>query len=220
MTITTDNRSFFIFDLDDTLFPEIEYLRSAFRHIALKYAPFTGSNVYEEMWQLYKSGTNVFKWFISAYQDKIPGITIDLLLQEYRNHNPVLQLPKETVDFLEKLRHLQVPLGLITDGRSITQRNKLKALGIEQFFSDIIISEEFGSEKPDERNYRYFPDKYPGKEFYFFADNTTKDFIIPSKFGWTTICIKDNGENIHRQQLDREPVPGFIISSFREVELT
>jgi putative hydrolase of the HAD superfamily len=95
----------------------------------------------------------------------------------------------------------------------------LKALGIEQSFSDIIISEEFGSEKPDERNYLYYHQKYPSSHLYYIGDNTGKDFIVPAKLGWTTICIQDRGMNIHPQQLDRLPVPDYIVSTFKEIEI-
>jgi putative hydrolase of the HAD superfamily len=43
-------------------------------------------------------------------------------------------------------------LGLLTDGRSRTQRNKIRALGVEKWIDEIVISEEFGSAKPNERN--------------------------------------------------------------------
>ena len=77
----------------------------------------------------------------------------------------------------------------------------MKALGLERFFTDenIIISEEFGTAKPSERNYSYFMDKYPGAGFYYVGDNLGKDFIAPNRLGWTSICLLDNGSNIHSQ---------------------
>lgn len=57
---------------------------------------------------------------------------------------------------LINLKQKGYKLGLITDGFSITQGNKLKALDIENLFDIIVISEEFGSKKPDLRNYELF----------------------------------------------------------------
>ena len=37
---------------------------------------------------------------------------------------------------------------LITDGRSLTQRLKIQALGLTDLFDDILISEAMQSEKP------------------------------------------------------------------------
>ena len=59
------------------------------------------------------------------------------------------------------LRRKNIRLGIISDGRSRTQRNKLRALGLD-WIEDVVISEEFGSEKPCEANYLYFEKKYPG----------------------------------------------------------
>jgi len=39
---------------------------------------------------------------------------------------------------------------------------------------------------------------YPGKEFWFIGDNTSKDFIVPEKLGWRTICLANCGDNIHQ----------------------
>lgn len=219
MIISLKPNSFFVFDLDDTLYPEIEYLESAYKFIAEMILPATDKNIYDIMLQRYKSGENVFDWIVSTYAKNDPKIDISYLLQLYREHKPEIKLNKDTRGLLDSLKEKKVPVGLITDGRSITQRNKLKALGLDDYFDDIIISEEFGSEKPDERNYLYFEKKYLGKVFYFIGDNTSKDFIVPIKLNWTTICLKNNGVNIHDQNLEKGILPDIIINSFKELLL-
>ena len=67
---------------------------------------------------------------------------------------------------------------------------------------DILISEEFGCGKPDERCYRYFADRYPGAAFAYVGDNLNKDFVTANALGWTTICLIDNGRNIFSQQVE------------------
>jgi putative hydrolase of the HAD superfamily len=47
---------------------------------------------------------------------------------------------------LKQLKANGYKLGLITDGRSISKRKKIKALNIEKYFEYILISEEFGTE--------------------------------------------------------------------------
>jgi putative hydrolase of the HAD superfamily len=219
MTLKLEYNTFFIFDLDDTLFSEIEFLKSGYQQIADHLSKSIGTNIYPEMWRRYMNHENVFAWIIKQFGDQVPGLTPELLLDQYRRHLPEIKLPVETEEFLLKLKNANVPMGLISDGRSITQRNKLKALGIESWFSDIIISEEFGSEKPDSRNFLYFQEKYPGNSFIFIGDNTIKDFIIPVQLGWKTICLKDRGNNIHSQEFEQESVADFIVSSFAEIEI-
>lgn len=218
MQIIIDAGSYFIFDLDDTLFYEIDYLKSAYGHIAKCIAAYTGVNYYQEMLARYYKGENVFQWIVDNCTE-VSFVNKEWLLKEYREHIPDITLNEAVKSLLMQLSKLNIPCGIITDGRSITQRNKLKALGIAHLFTDVIISEEFGSEKPDERNYHYFKTKYPGRNFYFFGDNTRKDFLVPAKFGWQSFCIKNNGAHIHSQALHLLTDKCYLITSFSEIQL-
>ncbi|MBA3284850.1 MAG: HAD family hydrolase [Nitrosopumilus sp.] len=219
MQIKVSRKTFFIFDLDDTLFYELDFLKSAYKNISKQLSAIINKDIYEDMLELYHKKENTFNWLTDKYKNVAPFLTNEWLLKEYREHIPTIALSDETSNFLQKARSCAIPMGLITDGRSLTQRNKLKALDIDKYFTDIIISEEFGSEKPDERNYLYFVNKYPGKEFYFFGDNTSKDFIVPIKLGWTLICIKNSGYSIHLQDLDKLPILSDKISNFNEINI-
>lgn len=219
MQIKINSSTFFVFDLDDTLYNEIEFLKSGYRHIAGKLTADEPALLFEEMYRKYSSGENVFEWLLQKFGGSIAEVDKTWLLNEYRHHEPQIRLSQETSEFLQRVRGLNIPAGLITDGRSITQRNKLKALGLHDYFQDIIISEEFGSEKPDRKNYLHFQHKYPDRHFYFFGDNTSKDFIVPNQLGWTTICLKNSGHHIHSQSFEKMPRPDHLITSFVEVDL-
>lgn len=219
MEIKIKPGQFFIFDLDDTLFPEIDFLRSGFKAIAARLGPMIRTDIYEAMMQRYHNRENVFQWIIDQYHTVLPDLTMDDLLKEYREHMPHITLSQDAASLLHRLSSLAVPAGLITDGRSITQRNKLKALHLENYFREVIISEEFGSAKPAERNYRYFQDKYPDYTFYCFGDNTEKDFMTPARLGWITVCLKDKGANIHPQTFSAPLYPSWVINSFDDVQL-
>lgn len=188
---------YIIFDLDDTLMYEIDFLKSAFKEIA----DFIDKKNQEELFKLmlikYHEGENVFDFLINNYTN----FSKEQLLQMYRNHFPNISLNEGAYDLLKKIKSKGYKLGLITDGRSITQRNKLRALKIEGLFDKIIVSEVFGSIKPDERNFKTFLEN-DIEEYYYIADNPKKDFIVPNKLGWTSICILDNGNNIHPQNFE------------------
>lgn len=53
-------------------------------------------------------------------------------------------------------------------------------------------------------------EKYPNSElaFYYVGDNTEKDFLAPNDLGWTTVCLLDDGRNIHKQ--DFVVVDGYL----------
>ncbi|MEF9923259.1 MAG: HAD family hydrolase [Muribaculaceae bacterium] len=209
--------SVIIFDLDDTLYKEIDFVDSAFKHIdkflANEYKVY---NTYEVMIHAQHKGKNPFDAILC---DKF---TIDELLKLYRFHMPNIRLSDVTIDVLSRLHSEGYTLGLITDGRSISQRNKIEALHLSKYFDNenIIISEVFGSEKTDIRNYQYFTTKFPrAKHFYYIGDNPTKDFINANLLGWTTICLRDNGTNIHRQdiEIDDKYKPKIIINDLTDL---
>jgi putative hydrolase of the HAD superfamily len=51
----------------------------------------------------------------------------------YRNHYPSINLTSENENLLKQLKANGYKLGLITDGGSIQQRNKIKSTNIEKF---------------------------------------------------------------------------------------
>lgn len=189
-----------VFDLDDTLINEIEYLESAFATIATMTDP-TNQNLFDEMIYWYQNKENVFENLIKIY----PEITIESLKNIYRNHYPKFNSNTENRQLLLEIKARGHKLGLITDGFSVTQRNKIKALNLEDIFDLIIISEEFGTEKPNENNFKVFH-QFQTDDYYYIGDNTKKDFITPNKLGWTTICLLDNGKNIHKQNFNSDLV--------------
>lgn len=196
------------FDLDDTLYKEIDFLKSAYREIALHAAQgdqMLADQAYTEMLQAYKDGGNAFQrlneWF---------GVTTPVAdyLAMYRAHRPDIHLEEDVVATLDALKTAGHTIALITDGRSVQQRNKMAALGLNRWIDDgdIVVSEEIGSEKPAEANYRRVMERHPEAErFVYVGDNPAKDFIAPNRLGWNTICLLDNGENIHPQRFDDAP---------------
>lgn len=204
-----------IFDLDDTLYKERAFVESGFKAIALYLGHPSFADEMKESWAV---GKNAFEQLIANHS---LTASIEELLSIYRTHTPSIELDSSISDTLDALVENGKILGIITDGRSISQRNKMKALGLSRWFPDdnIIISEEFGSSKPDLRNYRFFMSKYPGKTFTYVGDNITKDFIAPKTLGWQTICLQDNGQNIHSQDfgLNNEYLPAFTINYIKEI---
>ena len=209
-----------VFDLDDTLCKEIDYLKSAYREIAHRIASSQDAEaaIYQCMLDNYFGGKDVFQ---SLIEDYAISIDKDTLLTMYRNHQPDLSLEQGAKDLLDAFSQAGAVMGLITDGRSITQRNKIKALGLDKYIpsENIIISEEFGCGKPPEKGYRYFMDKYPNAQYWYVGDNVKKDFIAPNLLGWTTICLKDDGRNIHGQTIEVDDVcrPKMVVDSLSEL---
>jgi putative hydrolase of the HAD superfamily len=219
MIIKADSRTFFLFDLDDTLYNEIDFLISGYKRIAAETDPASADDLFRMMLDTYRSGNNTFKAVIEKYPGK--NLTIEKLLHLYRNHIPDIVLRDGVLDMFGNIKKRQGRIGLITNGRSITQRNKINALGISLFIDEIMISEESGFEKPDVRIYDYFGQKYPGFRFLMFGDNVRIDFVTPRKLNWYCIGIKDI-RNIHAgDQNNTGPdfLPHEFINSFGDIKI-
>jgi putative hydrolase of the HAD superfamily len=188
-----DKDSVLVFDLDDTLYKEIDFVKSAYREIARVAEIQIGQNIYDEMFFLFTEKQQVFDILLAKYPIKL---TMQDLIDIYRYHFPSIAPVKEIETFINKYK-ANNSFALITDGRSVTQRNKLKALGLlELFEKHLFISQEVGFDKTVAYSFRAITNAFPTSNFFYFADNPKKDFIIANKLGWKTFQIQDP-ENIH-----------------------
>lgn len=202
-----------VFDLDDTLYKEIEFVKSGFKYIAnhVGLEGVVDSEVlYNDMLTTYLNGGNAFE---------LVDLPLEIKLNWYRYHQPEIVCDKRVEGVFDSLVGDGVGIGILTDGRSITQRNKVKALGLDRYVSEerIWISEEHGFEKPSERGYKYFEELFPGRRYVYVGDNVAKDFIAPKRLGWHTVGIVDNGENIHKQNLELATGPAAWINEIGEL---
>lgn len=215
MDIKVDAQTVVVFDLDDTLYNEIDYLKSAYTEIARDLDPYNSENLFALMFSKYQIKLDVF-----AYLENTYGMSKLSLLQRYRSHFPIIKPFIGVRDTLVNIKKNKGKTGLITDGRSVTQRNKIKALNLTDFFDYIVVSEEIGTEKPHENNYLAIERQLESGRFYYIADNCKKDFITPNQRGWSTIGLLDNGLNIHAnttKNLSKEFLPHHFINGFLEL---
>ena len=222
MTIHIHPNTVMVFDLDDTLFKEIDFVRSGFNAVASTIAaPSEAGLLAKEMFEEFEKGsTDVFSFALErAHKTETSK---EVLLELYRNHQPNIEMIKESQLFLDKVIQKEMKRGLLTDGRSHTQRNKLVALGLEEAFDPIIISEELGSTKPALQNYKAFETHHQATDYVYIGDNPSKDFVTPKKLKWMTICLRDDGRNIHPQNLKVAPEyqPAYFVDSLDELSLS
>jgi len=187
-----------VFDLDDTLYNEVDYCRSGFAAVAgavakLPNAPSAGQ-IFDAIWKHFGAG-NRKKTFNAALEEL--GIAYDdrlirQLVRAYRNHAPQIILPPDSRDVLEEL-HTEYTLALLTDGFLPAQRLKVKALRIEKYFRCILYTEQLGREfwKPSPVGFEKLLANLNVKpeSAAYVADNEEKDFVAPNKLGFATIQV-------------------------------
>lgn len=210
-----------VFDLDDTLYKEIDYLKSAYYEIADWFRNhYDIYGLWGEMLRYYGEKKDVFQEIIDFYKRPIEK---EFLLDMYRAHQPNIQLDDDTrfvLDYLKKSEGYEI--AIITDGRSLTQRNKAKALGLYQYLGDeldMLVSEEHGYEKPDRYAYEMVEAFFPQCEYVYVGDNPKKDFLAPNRMRWNTICLLDDGRNIHKQDfgLPNDYLPKWRIGNMKDI---
>ena len=214
-----------VFDIDDTLISEHEYIRSGFNVVAqalsVKYQ-LLQENVFLKLMNLFQeSPKNVFNRILDFYQIDYTIEDIKELIAIYRNHLPNISLYKDAKFILNELSEKDLKLGIITDGYQMTQRNKLLSLGIDAYFDSIIVTDELGREfwKPHARPYELIKEQL-GVEFneiIYIGDNISKDFVTAKKLGIKTIHIKRD-EGIYTDlKYGQEYEADYQISSLEQV---
>ena len=205
-----------VFDLDDTLYSEMDYVLSGYKFSSDLIKMLYSKNTFETFVKaLNEKIPDIFSYVISEH--KLPGILKEHLILAYRYHVPNIKLHEGVILTLENLRGNNIPIYLITDGRSITQRLKIVSLKIEYFFEYIFISEEVGVGKPEPDSFIAIQRKHPNKSIVYVADNPKKDFIAPEQLGWSSIGILNKYTRVHPLTNNYIQAANVWIDEFKEL---
>jgi len=190
-----------VFDLDDTLYKEREYVSSCFDWV---------SNALNPNYSPLKTRTRLNSLYEIGNKDAIGTLCTEIgvndiekkaLINKMREHKPTLSLSDGANYLLKWIRETHQSYSIVTNGRSITQRRKIKALALEDARS-IAISEELGIAKPDRNCFDPAIKAHNTTNYFYIGDNPKHDFLGPNELGWTTVMLKDDGRNIHPQNID------------------
>ncbi len=193
-----------IFDLDDTLYPEKEYVRSGFHAVA---ECFPGiKDMADKLWLAFETGERPIDAVLKK-EDRYSRENLEKALHTYRFHKPDISLYPGVKDLLERIRSDR-KIGIITDGRPEGQKAKLEALGLNQMVDEVIITDELGGaefRKPCDVAFRIMRERMdmPFCQMMYVGDNLKKDFAAPQKLGMRAVffCnsqgLYSGGEETH-----------------------
>jgi putative hydrolase of the HAD superfamily len=184
-----------VFDLDDTLYLERDYVRSGFCAVdAWCESNLRLAGIGTLAWKLFEEGRrgDIFDTALQQLGVAPEAATIHALVHVYRTHAPQI---RPAADAISCLAHLKpaVSVAMITDGSPASQWNKIDALGIRDSFDSIVVTGEWGGgfSKPHPRAFLHVENSFPtAKRYYYVADNPAKDFTTPRSIGWTTVRIR------------------------------
>ena len=207
-----------VFDLDDTLYSEIDYVISGYRYLSELITKLYSKDTYQTFIEaLEQNEPDVFSYVLAEHE--LPSLLKDHLIFAYRYHSPDIKLSEGVLVTLKELSLRNVPMYLITDGRSITQRLKILALGIDGFFESIFISEEVGVGKPNPDSFLAIQNTHPDQSIVYVADNPKKDFIAPKQLGWGSIGIFNMHNRVHSLIDDYQDEADCWLESFKEIKI-
>ncbi|PYY02987.1 MAG: HAD family hydrolase [Acidobacteria bacterium] len=185
-----------VFDLDDTLYLERDFVRSGFRAVGKWCAEKLRLTGVGELAQaLFDEGRrgDIFDAALEHLHSTWNAETVEAMVRVYREHVPEIELPEDAVQCLRQLQG-RVHLCLLTDGNPISQVNKLDSLGIRSLFESVVVTGKWGSEffKPHPRGFRSLEAEFASLQphFLYVADNPSKDFFAPRELGWNAIRVR------------------------------
>tara|TARA_A100001015_G_scaffold284122_1_gene350180 strand:- start:5791 stop:6450 length:660 start_codon:yes stop_codon:yes gene_type:complete len=181
-----------VFDLDDTLYLEKDYQASGYRSVINLLCSLYPVKK-QELEKIVDKGGDVLEGFVNEIGH--PSIK-EALLWHYRIHLPNISLSNDVKILLNSLKSKGIPIVILTDGRSITQRQKLLALGLDKYL--FYISDEYdGLTKPNVTRFKMIEKMIPSCKYIYVGDNIDKDFLAPNELGWLSIGLKPKPNFIH-----------------------
>ena len=190
-----------IFDLDDTLYAERQYVLSGFRAVAAHAADRFGipaDRAYAELSALFSQGIrgNTFDLWLASHG--LPASLVPELINVYRLHTPSINPFPEVPPLLTSLRR-RFRIGIVSDGVLGVQRAKFASLGLAPAFDAVVFSDALGpgAWKPSPLAFLAAVrelDVDPCEAIYV-ADNPRKDFLGARCAGLASVwCRHARGE--------------------------
>ncbi len=138
-----------LFDLDDTLFEQRQWLLGAWQAVACAAVPYGAhaAELAEALIEISDEGSDQ-GGIIDRALERVgaEGCPVEHLVEVFWSFQPAsLQPYAGAREGLRALRE-SVPIGLVTDGCPRTQRDKLRCLGLFDAFDVVVYSDELGRE--------------------------------------------------------------------------
>jgi putative hydrolase of the HAD superfamily len=190
-----------LFDLDDTLFDQRQWLSGAFLEAGKHLEDECGIPARETQEELlalssrYGSASgSLFNHLLTSHGIMEDPVLIRCLIGRFYEHRPETLEPYHGVlETLSEINNAGLICGVITNGRQEIQCSKIDALGIGDFFSLVLVSGMFGDDwkKPASRMHRRALAGLgvEGSACVYVGDNPTIDFVPARETGCCTVRV-------------------------------
>lgn len=214
-----------VFDLDDTLYPERQFVAGGLRAAAewaAQRVPRPARAIGREMERLAETGGRGRTFDLWLHENGLPGEWAQALVEAYRAHRPRLELFPDAGRALERLRR-RVKLGLVTEGDEKSQRAKLAALGLDGVLDAVVIlgwdEQERWKPSPEPFARALAALAVPGPEAAYVGDNPAKDFRGARAMGMRTVRVRrPGGMHSGREPAAEADAPEVEVVTLDELE--
>ena len=216
----------FLFDLDDTLYPQMEYTRQCvmgtIEYLSRVFGRPRSQIRASLMAVLEENGIEQRQLFNEAL--KRLGLELDdrhlkASLKLFWRVKPKIKLYPGAVEMFSSIRRKGFKLGMVTDGHVDVQKSKIRTLKIRKYFQSIILSDEYGVEfrKPSTvplmaalAELRLEP-----KSSVYVGNDPRKDFVGSRSLGMRTIRIVQG--DYRNLSLEAEMEADVKVSNIRQL---
>lgn len=212
-----------IFDMDDTLYPEKEFVYSGYKAVSRFVLDNYGLFIEDELKRRFDDGQrgDLFSVVLNSFGLNLSESKIKELVSVYREHIPVIR-PYSDVSLISKFKAAGYKLGLISDGWASVQKNKWSSLGLNGFFDYVLFTDDLGREfwKPHPKAFEKMVDMagVTFEESVYVADNPVKDFEAPNKLGMHSLrVVRYGGEHSKLKPSKNSKKSSYEIKSINEL---
>lgn len=154
-----------------------------------------------------------FEEFFGDFGIKVDGMETDRLYRTFLDNSAFLI--DGAIHLLEAVKD-KYPLYIITNGVAATQKKRLGASGLDQYFKGIFISEEAGSQKPQKEFFEYCFEKMGRRDvenMLVIGDSLTSDIRGGNNAGIDTLWY-----NPHHQENTAGVSVNYEAATLLEIE--
>jgi len=228
MSVNLDDVKLVVFDLDDTLYLEFDFVAGGFQAVAeqlgRKYSR-GSSELFHEMLELQRSGRrDIFQAVLTKLAGHYDAVQVQGLVNLYRTADRPLELLDDADRALTRFRQAALPLAILTDGPAEAQKTKVRLLGLKDRADYILYTELHGKEfaKPSPKGFHLLAHRFDvsGVQCLYVADNEKKDFAGPNQLHWQTVKVERDGA-LYSDHRSAEPLyrPKFTVRSLDELQI-
>lgn len=220
----------FIFDVDDTLYDQIEPFSKAYYSLFPKevniYKLFLANRKYSD--ELFKASQlgeiSMEEMYIYRAQNSLRDFGIHVTEEEALKFQEIYEKMQGEISTSDIMRNLlsdcqknNITIGVITNGPSKHQRKKLAALGLDTYFPEknIIVSGDLKVAKPEREIFDYAKKimELDLQETYFIGDSFPNDIVGAHNAGWKTIWLNRRENLATREDIK----PTYTVQTEREL---